>query len=277
VRILNFDKDAFGEDTRYDLQVNGGGTVGRITGKVMDAVGEAVCDAVITTDGIGVGISVCPGGDYALIEMPGNWRIYAEKDGYENYDSDSSVEVLAGEDTNHDILMSPVSTTTSSENGECTVIIDPKTKKVKSGDSVSFTVYTNGNCSAPDYEWSVESDIGSIIDQNGNYVAGTNDAIFNKAIDVVMVDDNANDTKAAATVTVSRRCISKQIYGENSEEVATLRSLRDNVLNQTPEGREIIRLYYEWSPVIVQEMEENEEFKKGVKEIIDEILLVIGF
>ena len=36
-----------------------------------------------------------------------------------------------------------------------------------------------------------------------------------------------------------------------SEETQLLRYFRDNVLNQSPEGQDLIRLYYEWSPAIV--------------------------
>jgi hypothetical protein len=34
-----------------------------------------------------------------------------------------------------------------------------------------------------------------------------------------------------------RKCILRQIYGENSKEIETLRCFRDNVLSQSPEGR----------------------------------------
>ena len=50
------------------------------------------------------------------------------------------------------------------------------------------------------------------------------------------------------------------------------RYFRDNVLCATPEGQEIIRLYYEWSAVIVKGMEEDEEFNAGVKDIIKLII-----
>ena len=40
-------------------------------------------------------------------------------------------------------------------------------------------------------------------------------------------------------------CPFEQIYGEHSEETELLRYFRDNVLNQTPEGQEIIKLYYQ--------------------------------
>lgn len=65
------------------------------------------------------------------------------------------------------------------------------------------------------------------------------------------------------------------IYGEHSEEVDLLRDFRDNVLSKSPAGQEIIRLYYQWNPAIVKAMEEDEEFKKDVREMIDEILPLI--
>jgi hypothetical protein len=70
-------------------------------------------------------------------------------------------------------------------------------------------------------------------------------------------------------------CPAEEIYGEYSEEIKLLRYFRDNVLSQTPTGKEIIKLYYRWSPVIVRVMEKDEDFKGGVKEMIDEVLRLI--
>lgn len=80
------------------------------------------------------------------------------------------------------------------------------------------------------------------------------------------------DKSYTVTVRQSTTCPSEEIFGEYSEKTALLRDFRDNVLSNTPEGQEIIRLYYEWSPLIVKAMEEDEEFREEVKEIIDEIL-----
>jgi len=66
------------------------------------------------------------------------------------------------------------------------------------------------------------------------------------------------------------------LFGEGSKEVETLRKFRDEVLSQTSEGREIIRLYYEWSPAIVEIMNEDEGFKEELKEIIDGVVLLLG-
>jgi len=77
----------------------------------------------------------------------------------------------------------------------------------------------------------------------------------------------------STTTTIS--CPSEEIYGEGSEELELLRHFRDTVLNQTKEGEELIKLYYQWSPVIVKAMEEDEEFKKEVKAMIDGVLPLI--
>lgn len=77
------------------------------------------------------------------------------------------------------------------------------------------------------------------------------------------------------TTTTTTSCPTESIYGEHSDDIELLRNFRDSVLNNTPEGKELIRLYYEWSPTIVQAMVEDEEFKKEVKEMIDGLLPLI--
>jgi len=74
---------------------------------------------------------------------------------------------------------------------------------------------------------------------------------------------------------VAPLCAAEIVYGKGSETTQLLRYLRKNVLEKTPAGQEMIKLYYEWSPVIVKAMEEDEEFKAQVKEIIDGVLPLI--
>jgi hypothetical protein len=66
----------------------------------------------------------------------------------------------------------------------------------------------------------------------------------------------------------------EEIYSENSVEVDVLRYVRDNILSKSPEGQEIIKLYYGWSPVIIKAMEEDGAFREEVKGIIDGVLLI---
>ena len=70
-------------------------------------------------------------------------------------------------------------------------------------------------------------------------------------------------------------CPVRRIYGDGSETAELLRSFRDGVLSRTAEGREIIKLYYLWSPVMVRAMEEDEELQQLLKETIDRVLPII--
>jgi hypothetical protein len=70
-------------------------------------------------------------------------------------------------------------------------------------------------------------------------------------------------------------CAAKEIYGEDSKEVELMRYARDNILKSTAEGQELIKLYYEWSPAIVKAMEEDEEIKEQIRELIDGLLPLI--
>jgi len=79
----------------------------------------------------------------------------------------------------------------------------------------------------------------------------------------------------ASSTTTSIECPLLEIYGEDSQETELLRFIRDKVLHKSPEGQEIIRVYYEWSPAIVREMEADTEFKKKVRGLIDGVLPLI--
>ena len=71
------------------------------------------------------------------------------------------------------------------------------------------------------------------------------------------------------------RCPVLRILGEDSPEVQLLRDFRDDILAQTPEGREIIKLYYALGPAIVTAMDEDEAFASEVRELIEGVLVLI--
>jgi len=70
-------------------------------------------------------------------------------------------------------------------------------------------------------------------------------------------------------------CPATFALGGDSNDLNTLRKFRDEVLSKTSAGQEIIRLYYELSPVIVKAMAEDEAFKEEVKGIIEGVLPII--
>ena len=85
----------------------------------------------------------------------------------------------------------------------CVTSIEPETTAVVSEQSLGFSINKTGDCDDSLYEWSIESEIGSTIDQNGNYVAGINTDCSQELTDVIKVIDNANDISLEATLKVS--------------------------------------------------------------------------
>jgi len=71
-------------------------------------------------------------------------------------------------------------------------------------------------------------------------------------------------------------CLATALYGKNSEALVTLRSLRDGMLRQTPEGRELIKLYYLIGPAVVKALRKDEAFKEDLKRMIADIVSTIG-
>jgi len=71
-------------------------------------------------------------------------------------------------------------------------------------------------------------------------------------------------------------CPIELLYGEHSKETKILRYFRDHILKETPTGQELIRLYYELNPSILKAIEQDEEFKQDVREMIDGVLELLG-
>ena len=83
---------------------------------------------------------------------------------------------------------------------------------------------------------------------------------------------------APTTTTTAAKpiCPLVQIYGEGSQEVKVLRVVRDTVLNATPEGREMVKLYYRLSPAIMMAIQSDEAFKAEIKQLVDGFLSLMG-
>jgi hypothetical protein len=86
----------------------------------------------------------------------------------------------------------------------------------------------------------------------------------------------ADSSQTTTTTTAaSTPCPTEEIYGKTSGEASLLRGFRDTILSTTPEGQELIKLYYQWSPVIVAAMKEDALFKEQLKALLDEVITVI--
>jgi len=71
------------------------------------------------------------------------------------------------------------------------------------------------------------------------------------------------------------QCPAELLYGKDSEETALLRYWRDACLRGSAEGREMIALYYRYSPVIAQVLGDDEELQAAAKAIADAVLAFI--
>jgi len=95
-------------------------------------------------------------------------------------------------------------------------------------------------------------------------------------------DSSSTTTSTTLTTSVNTTstvhptlCLIEQLYGERSQEAELLRQVRDNLLITTPEGQELIRLYYQWSFILAGNLNEDEIFREDIKAIIDDILPLI--
>jgi len=96
---------------------------------------------------------------------------------------------------------------------ECEVKINPSSATVFSGDILTLTASTIGEeCNPGDYEWSITAtEIGSIIDQEGNYTAGSNDT-ESQVTDTITVVDHANgDISESAVIAVESEELVKNV------------------------------------------------------------------
>ena len=91
------------------------------------------------------------------------------------------------------------------------------------------------------------------------------DRYFNEYFTIV-------DTTADQPIT----CPLSLIYGDDSLQAGALRTFRDDVLRRTPEGRELIRLYYQWGPSVAQAIMADDQFREEAKELADAVLMMIA-
>jgi hypothetical protein len=87
--------------------------------------------------------------------------------------------------------------------------------------------------------------------------------------------ESTTSTSTNTTTTAPAGCPISSGLGEDYETMEHLRYFRDAVLGKTAEGREIIKLYYQWGPIVSKAMEEDEALKIMVREMIYDILPLI--
>jgi len=167
------------------------------------------------------------------------------------------------------------------------VVLDP----VSVGDTVQFEWFFEEELYSEGEEYVfTEASFGSVCKGEGFEIPGTEredmtgwwsvkisiDGVYLLTYSFYL--DGLTDPVTTSTTTSAQSsgpCALSLIYGEKSDETELLRYIRDNALSKTPEGRALIKLYYQWSPVIVKTMEEDENFKEEIKGVVDEVLPIV--
>ena len=112
--------------------------------------------------------------------------------------------------------------------------------------------------------------------QPGDYNVVETTEWYARNIGLIKRIDYCKTVLISATVDgVHYGCPATFALERDSNDLNTLRKFRDEVLSKTPVGQEIIKLYYELSPVIVKAMTEDKEFREEVKDMIDGILPLV--
>jgi hypothetical protein len=88
----------------------------------------------------------------------------------------------------------------------------------------------------------------------------------------MFIDTTTVPTTTTSTTIPSGPCAAEAIYGENSEQTELLREYRDKALSKTPDGQEMIKTYYKFSPAVTKLLESSPLLKKKAKAFIDSML-----
>lgn len=123
----------------------------------------------------------------------------------------------------------------------------------------------------------------SVTDEYGGF---TFDGLGTQAY-VVQVEDsrefnpekyelNLEETHDSLTFKeVKTSCAMVSMYGEDSDEVRLLRAFRDEVLSRTKDGQELIKIYYQLSPLIVNLIKEDSKLRSEIENMVNEALSLI--
>jgi hypothetical protein len=161
-------------------------------------------------------------------------------------------------------------------------ITNGEVEGILEGENVTFEAHVTGGGVPPfTYEWAVKREGTS----NWKTIGG--DA-SSWTWTPSLLDAGTHDIRCSVTDSQARAgevtwegfvvngsCPLVQIYGEGSEQVQLLRNFRDRVLRKTPEGRQLIKLYYAWSPVLLKAIDKGDGIKAEMTEMIERIIPLI--
>jgi len=71
-------------------------------------------------------------------------------------------------------------------------------------------------------------------------------------------------------------CAALAVLGDDAESLTALRTFRDQVLNTTSFGRQLMELFYNYSPALITSMESSPALKEGIRRLFKACAAVSG-
>ena len=171
----------------------------------------------------------------------------------------------------------PETTTTTMLGPECIVTIEPPTEKVFVKDELQFSAQTlcNQQSVAGDYIWSVETSVGSGIDEeSGLYTAGNQPGVdLVKIIDIA--NGNITDTVAVVVSRIWPLAYTKMWGDEKEEKLLLLRAFRDEILMSSNVGKKYVNLVYDNSIEIALLLLKDESLAANAGEVTEEFTMSV--
>jgi hypothetical protein len=161
-------------------------------------------------------------------------------------------------------------------------ITNGEVEEINADESVTFEAHVTGGGTPPyTYEWAIKQEGAPNWKKAGgnsptwtwnpaSWDAGTHDVLCR------VTDAQARTGEVIwERFVVTSSCPVVQLYGEGSEQVQLLRNFRDTVLSETLEGQQLIKLYYEWSPVLARVLDKDDGLRAEMREMVDGIVPVL--
>jgi hypothetical protein len=115
------------------------------------------------------------------------------------------------------------------------------------------------------------------------FVSGSTSPYTNEIVQIKLISGEDTTTISSTTsslpsttTTATPPCLAELLFGQGSEEVALLRQIRDTILKSTPEGLELIKLYYTWNRLLIKAMESDPGLKETLKTMLNQTVEVIS-
>ena len=115
------------------------------------------------------------------------------------------------------------------------------------------------------------------------FVTGVTSPYTNEIVQIKLISGEDTTTTSSTTsilpsttTTATPPCLAELLFGEESEEVLLLRHIRDTILKSTPEGQELIQLYYTWNRLLIKAIENDPGLKETLKTVLEQTIEVVA-